>query len=66
MTWKVHDAVASARQLLKGRKGPPTDEDGPRRGARGPRPLDGQIDIYGIEFRRFPQLKETEEAERDE
>jgi hypothetical protein len=65
MSWSVHNAVSAAKQLLKSRNGPPSEEDGPRRGARGPRPLDGQIDIYGSEHRRSPQL-ELEEVERDE
>jgi hypothetical protein len=65
MTWKVHDAVVSARQLLGARKGPPSEKDGPRRGPRGRRPLDGQIDIYGIEYRRGPR-PELEEVEPDE
>lgn len=62
----IHKAASAAAQLARrGRKGPPSEEDAPRRGARGPRPLDGQLDLYGVEHRRRPQRK-LEEAEPDE
>ena len=66
MSWSVHNAVSAAAQLARrGRKGAPSEEDAPRRSGRGPRVLDGQIDIYGAEYRRRPQL-ELEEVEPDE
>jgi hypothetical protein len=66
MSWGVHNAVSAARQLLKARTGPPSEEDAPRLSGRGPRVLDGQIDIYGIEHRKRRQPAPWEEAEPDE
>jgi hypothetical protein len=65
MSWSIHNAASAAKQLLKARTGPPSEDDAPRRRARGPRVLDGQIDIYGAEHRHSPQL-ELEEVEPDE
>jgi hypothetical protein len=66
MSWSVHNAVSTAKQLARrARIGPPSEDDAPRRQGRGPRVLDGQIDIYGVEHRRSSQL-EFEEAEPDE
>jgi hypothetical protein len=65
MSWNVHNAVSAAKQVLKVRTGPPSEDDAPRRRGRGPRVLDGQIDIYGAEHRRTSQL-ELEEVESDE
>jgi hypothetical protein len=65
MSWSIHNAVSAAKQLVKARTGPPSEDDTPRRQGRGPRVLDGQIDIYGTEHRRRPQL-ELEEVEPDE
>jgi hypothetical protein len=65
MSWSVHNAVSAAKQLLKARTGPPSEDDGPRRSGRGPRVLDGQINIYRTEYHRRPQL-ELEEVEPDE
>jgi hypothetical protein len=65
MSWSIHNAAGAARQLLKARLGPPSQDDAPRHRERGPRVLDGQIDIYGVEHRHSPQL-ELEEEQPDE
>ena len=42
----THEGIAHARQLLKARKGPPSEADRPRRPSRPPRVLPGQVDIH--------------------
>jgi len=46
-SWKQSPGVREARRLIVARKGPATEADAPIRSGRGPRPLPGQIDIYG-------------------
>jgi hypothetical protein len=43
----VHPALQEARRLLIARKGKPGESDRPRPRGRGPKPLQGQIDIFG-------------------
>jgi hypothetical protein len=47
MTGQEHPTIAHTRRLFKARKGPPTEADAPGRRSRGPKPLAGQIDLYG-------------------
>jgi hypothetical protein len=67
MSWSIHNAVSAAAQLARrARTGAPGEDNAPRRRGRGPRVLDGQIDIYGIEHRKRRQPAPWEEAEPDE
>jgi hypothetical protein len=44
-TSREHPAITEARRFLRARKGPPNDDDRPRRKSRPPRVLDGQLSI---------------------
>jgi hypothetical protein len=43
-----HPSITNARRLLKARKGPPSEDDAPKRRSRPPRVMPGQMSIYDV------------------